>query len=86
MRLLKNKFAGNLLASFKDIFEDMGSIQYLACDRGSEWVNKKMKDFCASKGIEIRHPYTSFHCPFVERVQLTLQVRLTKIIFALFQD
>ena len=86
MRLLKNKFAGNVLASFKDIFEDMGSIQYLACDRGSEWVNKRMKDFCARKGIEISYPFTSFHCPFVDCVQLMMQVRLSKNHFALFYD
>ena len=56
------------------ILQETGPIECITSDRGSEWINKKMKVFCAKNGIEIRHPYTSFHSPFVERVQLTLQV------------
>ena len=78
VRLLKNKSSNEVLANFKDIIENTGPVESVSSDRGSEWINKKMKDFCANKGIELRNPYTTFHSPHVERVQLTLQSLIYK--------
>ena len=54
--------------------QETGKIECLSSDRGAEWVNKKMKTFLAGKGIQIKNPFTSFHSPHIERLQLTLQV------------
>ena len=74
VRILKNKSSDEVLDNLKNIIQETGLFECISSDRGSEWVNRKMKDYLTSKGIEIRHPYTTSHSPHVERVQLTLQV------------
>ena len=73
VRLLKNKSADEVLSNLQSILKETGKVESISCDRGNEFVNKKMKKFLSDNQILLKHPFTSFHSPHVERVQLTLQ-------------
>ena len=42
-------------------------------DKGSEFFNRYMRQFCEEQEIKQTTPYTTSHAPHVERVQATLQ-------------
>ena len=79
-RLLKKKTAEEVLLNLKSILDETGKVESICSDRGSEFVNNKMKKFLSERKIKIIHPYTSTHAHFVERVQRTLQDMIWKYI------
>ena len=79
-RLLKKKTAKEVLLNLESILDETGKVESICSDRGSEFVNNKMKKFLSEKKIKIIHPYTSTHAHFVERVQRTLQDMIWKYI------
>ena len=81
-RLLKSKTANEVLTNFKSILKESGKPDTINSDQGAEWTNKAMLRFCKEQGIEIRHPFTQGHSPFVERVGLTIQNLIYKFITA----
>ena len=79
-RLLKKKTAEEVLLNLKSILDETGKVESICSDRGSEFVNNKMKKFLSESKIKMIHPYTSTHAHFVERVQRTLQDMIWKYI------
>ena len=50
------------------------SYNFFNCkDKGSEFFNRYMRQFCEEQEIKQTTPYTTSHAPHVERVQATLQ-------------
>ena len=77
-RLLKKKTAEEVLLNLKSILDETGKVESICSDRGSEFVNNKMRKFLSERKIKLIHPYTSTHAHFVERVQRTLQDMIFK--------
>ena len=78
VRLLRKKTADEVLSNLRSILEETGSVESICSDRGSEFVNSKMKDFLSESDIKLINPYTSTHAHYVERVQATLQTIIYK--------
>ena len=74
LRLLKTKQANETCEQFADILSsvDVKPIT-LFTDKGGELKNKIFQSFCSRNGIRLFHNETSYHAPFVERFQRTIQ-------------
>ena len=82
-RLLYKKTAQETLAAFKSILSECGNLpKSIAVDRGKEWNNSTMLDYCKQKGIKITFCDTSVHASIVERFNLTLQRRIFQFMTA----
>lgn len=79
---LPKKDTAVVLEAFKKIYskliKDGDQVLAICADKGSEFINKTFKDFLKSKGIQLRHPRTSNHCPTVERFNRTFQRLITQ--------
>ena len=72
---LKDKRAESLIPELKTIFNNMKPFKkgaYLVIDRGTEYLNKLVKDLLAKYNLKIVHP-SDGHASFVERSILSLQ-------------
>ena len=82
-RLMYKKTAKETLTAFKSILSECGNLpNSLAVDRGKEWNNQSMLDYCKQKGIKIIFCDTSVHASIVERFNLTLQRRIFQFMTA----
>ena len=80
VRLLKRKTKEEVLSQIQSMMQEIGHVEAIHCDRGNEFVNDIMRDFCQKNRIILKHPYNTGHAPHVERVQLTLQNLIYKYI------
>ena len=78
VRPIKRKTADQVLAAVHSIFKAAGKHpKYLGGDRGLEFTNRKMTEYCRLHNINYMPVSNYSHAPFVERVNRTFQ----KILF-----
>lgn len=71
---ITRKLADEVLAAVKQIFLRVGKTpKYLGSDRGLEFTNKKMQEFCKKKKIKFTPNFNYVHSAFVERANRTFQ-------------
>lgn len=71
---LKNKKAQTTLDAIKTIFRDMGKYpDYLVTDQGSEFTNKKVKDFLNQRGIKYFYPSGEHKASIAERANRSIE-------------
>ena len=64
---IKDKTKYSILNAFKTILKQVDVYpKYILSDKESGVRSKIFNDFCKSKNIEVIHPKTSIHAPFVE--------------------
>lgn len=74
---LKDKSAGTLLETFKQILTKSGrQPKKIHTDRGSEFINKKFQSFLKQKGIGFYHTFNETKASVVERFNRTLKQRM----------
>lgn len=74
VRPIKRKTADQVLAAVHSIFQEMGTLpKHLGGDRGLEFTNKKMQEYCRLHNISYMPTTNYSHAPFVERVNRTFQ-------------
>jgi|GEM_PF-907315 len=79
IRVLTTKHASVVLEGFKSILKEaVDPPKTVLFDRGSEFRNKLLKDFCRQNNIEIRTPDSSIHAAFIERFNRTFQYLFNK--------
>ena len=77
---LRNLTCAAAVSCMNDIFSKCGQLpKRLHTDRGREFDCKQMKDFLQSKGVHHYFSYSDRKCPYVERVNLTIQNLIKKI-------
>ena len=71
---ITKKSADEVLAAVKIMFQDAGKHpKYLGGDRGLEFTNKKMSQYCTENGIIYTPNFNYVHSAFVERANRTFQ-------------
>ena len=65
------------------LFPGQGQFNILRCDRGTEFLNEKIKKVLSQYGIDTGEAEAGVHehCGLVERVQRTIQERVGALLF-----
>lgn len=79
---LTTKGSDEVLSAFKKMYAQMtkdgDKVAAICIDRGSEFINSKMKNFLSQEHIQIRHPLTVNHCPTIERFNRSIQSLISR--------
>jgi len=76
---IKNKTADEIIRGFDVIFsQHQGKPINIQCDQGSEFFNRKFKQYLESKNITLYHNYSDLKACVIERFNRTLLTRLAK--------
>ena len=74
LRLLKTKKALEVCTQFEDILSTVNEKPLtLYTDKGGELKNRLLEKLCLDNKIKLFHSETSYHAPFIERFQRSIQ-------------
>lgn len=77
---MKKKDEASSLKALKKTFQQMGKPKKLQTDKGSEFINKKVKKYLKDNKIHLFHSSTKIKASIVERFNRTLRTKIIKYI------
>ncbi|KAI4293215.1 hypothetical protein PAPHI01_2489 [Pancytospora philotis] len=80
-RRLRAKEAESVIRALHDMLRHARAPAEILCDNGREFVNQAFEEFCARKGIKVKHgaPYTPTTTGAIERFNQTLMSKIRKL-------